>query len=84
MASALCCDVSLISRIENGKRVCSQQHFAQPMDLYEFPADPRDEIAGLHTAARERSQPVVGPVRRSDQRAVRTLPGIRGGGLKCP
>ncbi|MEU7239035.1 helix-turn-helix domain-containing protein [Streptomyces sparsogenes] len=57
VAAALDCDVSLISRIETGKRVCSQQHFAQLMDLYEVPPDQRDELAELHAAARERRQP---------------------------
>ncbi|WP_445516435.1 helix-turn-helix domain-containing protein [Streptomyces sp. NEAU-174] len=61
VAAALGCDVSLISRIENGKRVCSQQHFAQLMDLYEVPADQRDELAELHAAARERRQPWWAP-----------------------
>ncbi|MGW3563311.1 helix-turn-helix domain-containing protein [Streptomyces sp. NPDC000941] len=57
VATALDCDVSLISRIETGKRVCSQQHFAQLMNLYEVPPDQRDELAELHAAARERRQP---------------------------
>ncbi|EXU68042.1 hypothetical protein Z951_11385 [Streptomyces sp. PRh5] len=57
VAAALGCDVSLISRIENGKRVCSQEHFAQLMDLYEVLPDQRDELAELHAAARERRQP---------------------------
>ncbi|MEU5103191.1 helix-turn-helix transcriptional regulator [Streptomyces sp. NPDC021354] len=57
VATTLDCDVSLISRIETGKRVCSQQHFAQLMDLYEVPPDQRDELAELYAAARERRQP---------------------------
>lgn len=61
VAAQLDCDVSLISRIENGKRVCSQKHFAQLMDLYEVPAGQRDELVELHSATRERLQPWWAP-----------------------
>jgi transcriptional regulator with XRE-family HTH domain len=57
VAESLACDNSLISRIENGKRVCSQEHFAKLMDLYEVPASQRDELVELHAAARDRRQP---------------------------
>ncbi|WNI29241.1 helix-turn-helix transcriptional regulator [Streptomyces sp. ITFR-6] len=57
VATALACDLSLVSRIENGKRVCSKAHFAQLMDIYEVPAAQRDELAELHAATRERRPP---------------------------
>lgn len=47
----------MISRVENGKRVCSQEHFAKLMDLYGVPAPQRDELAELHAATRERRPP---------------------------
>lgn len=61
VAASLACDLSLISRIENGKRVCSQAHFAKLMDLYEVPAAQRDELAELHAATRERRPPWWSP-----------------------
>ncbi len=61
VASSLGCDVSLISRIENGKRVCSQQHFAKLMDLYGVSAAQRDELAELFAAARDRQLPWWAP-----------------------
>ncbi|MEV0279220.1 helix-turn-helix transcriptional regulator [Streptomyces sp. NPDC050610] len=61
VASVLGCDVSLISRIETGKRVCSQEHFAKLMDLYEVPAPQRDELAELHAATREQRPPWWSP-----------------------
>ncbi|MET8330039.1 helix-turn-helix transcriptional regulator [Streptomyces sp. NPDC005181] len=61
VAASLACDLSLISRIENGKRVCSQAHFAKLMDLYEVPASQRDELAELHAATRERRPPWWSP-----------------------
>ncbi|MEU7040619.1 helix-turn-helix transcriptional regulator [Streptomyces varsoviensis] len=57
VASAIGCDISLLSRIELGKRNCSQQHFAKLMDLYKVPAHERDDLAELHAATRERRQP---------------------------
>ncbi|MFE2496147.1 helix-turn-helix domain-containing protein [Streptomyces scopuliridis] len=57
VAATLACDVSLISRIENGKRVCSQPHFAMLMDLYAVPAGQRDELAELHATTRDWRQP---------------------------
>ncbi|PJE97371.1 hypothetical protein CUT44_11815 [Streptomyces carminius] len=57
VAGRLRCDVSLISRIENGKRPCSQRHFAKLMNLYAVPEDEREELAQLHTATRERRPP---------------------------
>ncbi|MFJ2175379.1 helix-turn-helix domain-containing protein [Streptomyces sp. NPDC087851] len=61
VATSLGCDDSLISRIENGKRACSQEHFAALMDLYEVPSPERDELARLHAAARDRRQPWWSP-----------------------
>ncbi|MEV7872755.1 helix-turn-helix transcriptional regulator [Streptomyces sp. NPDC088124] len=61
VAAALDCDTSLISRIETGKRVCSQQHFTKLMDLYEVPASQRDELVELYAASRDRRQPWWSP-----------------------
>lgn len=61
VSAALECDNSLISRIETGKRVCSQKHFSQLMDIYGVPADQRDTLAELHAAARERRPPWWAP-----------------------
>ncbi|MEK8144857.1 Scr1 family TA system antitoxin-like transcriptional regulator [Streptomyces sp. M10(2022)] len=61
VATALACDVSLISRIENGKRVCSQHHFARLMDLYEVSAAQREELAELHVGTREQRPPWWAP-----------------------
>ncbi|SCD32180.1 Helix-turn-helix domain-containing protein [Streptomyces sp. DvalAA-19] len=57
VAAALGCDVSLLSRIETGRRVCSPHHFAQLMELYEVPSGQRDELARLHADTREQRPP---------------------------
>ncbi|MFE2743389.1 helix-turn-helix domain-containing protein [Streptomyces scopuliridis] len=61
VASALGCDTSLISRIELGKRNCSQQHFAKLMDVYAVPERERAGLVELHAATRERRQPWWAP-----------------------
>ncbi|MEV7872759.1 helix-turn-helix transcriptional regulator [Streptomyces sp. NPDC088124] len=57
VAAAIGCDISLISRIELGKRNCSHEHFAKLMDLYTVSESERVSLAELHTATRERRQP---------------------------
>lgn len=57
VAATLSCDISLISRIELGKRNCSQQHFTKLMDLYGVEESERDRLAELHTATREQRPP---------------------------
>jgi transcriptional regulator with XRE-family HTH domain len=57
VAERLGCDNSVISRIETGKRPCSQEHFAKLMDLYGLSEEQREELAELHVASRERRPP---------------------------
>lgn len=57
VASSLSCDISLVSRIELGKRTCSQTHFNKLMALYEVPEGERNRLAELHTTTREQRQP---------------------------
>jgi transcriptional regulator with XRE-family HTH domain len=57
VSERLGCDDSMISRIETGKRLCSQEHFAMLMDLYQVPEAQREELAELHAASRERRPP---------------------------
>jgi transcriptional regulator with XRE-family HTH domain len=56
-ATVIGCDISLLSRIELGKRNCSHEHFAKLMDLYQVSERERVGLAELHTATRERRQP---------------------------
>ncbi|RDG34232.1 helix-turn-helix domain-containing protein [Streptomyces corynorhini] len=56
VAAAIGCDISLLSRIELGKRNCSHEHFAKLMDLYKVSELERVGLAELHTATRERRQ----------------------------
>jgi transcriptional regulator with XRE-family HTH domain len=57
VAERLGCDNSVISRIETGKRPCSQEHFAKLMDIYEVSEEQREDLAELHAASRERRPP---------------------------
>ncbi|MFR9722441.1 helix-turn-helix domain-containing protein [Streptomyces sp. MS19] len=57
VADALGCDDSLLSRIENGKRPCSQELLGKLMDLYGVPADQREELAQLQAASTRRRSP---------------------------
>lgn len=57
VASSLSCDTSLVSRIELGKRNCSQAHFSKLMALYAVPEGERERLTELHTATREHRQP---------------------------
>ncbi|WP_277751128.1 helix-turn-helix domain-containing protein [Streptomyces hoynatensis] len=57
VAEALGYDVSLISRIETGKRPCSQVIFGKLMDLYEVPAEEREELAQLQASSNDRRPP---------------------------
>jgi transcriptional regulator with XRE-family HTH domain len=56
-AEVLGCDDSLLSRIENGKRACSQELFGKLMDLYQVPAEQREELAQLQAASNDRRSP---------------------------
>ncbi|UWM49091.1 helix-turn-helix domain-containing protein [Streptomyces carpaticus] len=57
VAQKLDCDVSLLSRIELGKRLCSYEMFTQLMDLYQVEEEQRNELAKLHADSRRRRQP---------------------------
>lgn len=48
---------SLLSRIETGKRTCSQKLFAELMDLFEVPEGERDELSTLLADSRDRRLP---------------------------
>ena len=48
---------SLLSRIETGKRTCSQKLFAELMDLFEVPEVERDELSTLLADSRDRKLP---------------------------
>ncbi|ORT58146.1 helix-turn-helix transcriptional regulator [Streptomyces sp. CB03238] len=57
VAEHLGCDDSLISRVETGKRACSQELFEGMTRLYGVSGQQLEELAELHAATRERGQP---------------------------
>ncbi|KAB8162138.1 helix-turn-helix domain-containing protein [Streptomyces sp. 3MP-14] len=63
VAKKLGCDDSMLSRIENGKRACSQEMLGKLMDLFQVSAEQREELARLQADSNERRSPWWAPYR---------------------
>ncbi|MDT3395494.1 helix-turn-helix transcriptional regulator [Streptomyces sp. B1866] len=56
VGARLGCDPSMISKIELGRRACSQALITGLLDLYDVPSEQRESLIELHTDTKDRRQ----------------------------